>query len=128
MRPPERDLAQRMAALERGNRVRVYRARLKTRIAADHSWRVLEAAVALDGVGIDPELLDTMKVYDLLNAAPGLGRVKINRVLRELRVSPSKTLGGMSDRQRRELVDDLRQRAVGSGRRPITDLYREGAA
>jgi hypothetical protein len=51
-----------------------------------------------------PEYLLTAKVFDLLLALPKYGRVKVNRILTLSRISPSKTLGGMSERQRQEIV------------------------
>jgi len=35
---------------------------------------------------------------------PMIGRVKANAMLRRANVSPSKTIAGLSDRQRRELL------------------------
>jgi hypothetical protein len=51
-----------------------------------------------------PEFLLTAKVVDLLMAAPKCGRVKSSRIMEQCRVSPSKTVGGLSDRQRSELL------------------------
>jgi hypothetical protein len=51
-----------------------------------------------------PEYLQTAKVFDLLLAVPKYGRVKVNKILSQCRISPSKTLGGLSERQRGELV------------------------
>jgi hypothetical protein len=35
--------------------------------------------------------------------------VKTNRILNQCRISPSKTIGGLSERQRSELVAQLRK-------------------
>ena len=40
----------------------------------------------------------------MLLAVPKYGRVKVNKVLVQCRISPSKTIGGLSQRQRTELV------------------------
>jgi len=40
---------------------------------------------------------------------PKYGRVKVNKVLQQCRISPSKTIGGLSQRQRTELVSMLRR-------------------
>jgi len=56
-----------------------------------------------------PEYLQTAKVFDLLLAVPKYGRVKVNRILTQCRISPSKTIGGLSERQRGELVSYLRR-------------------
>jgi hypothetical protein len=46
---------------------------------------------------------------DVLMAAPKYGRVKAARIMERCRVSPSKTVGGLSDRQRRELISALEE-------------------
>ncbi len=54
-----------------------------------------------------PAFLLTAKVVDLLLAVPGCGRVKSARLLHTCRISQSKTVGGLSERQRGELVSEL---------------------
>ena len=56
-----------------------------------------------------PEYVLTAKVFDMLLAVPKYGRVKTNRILNQCRISPSKTIGGLSERQRAELVAQLRK-------------------
>jgi hypothetical protein len=56
-----------------------------------------------------PEHAESMKVFDLLLAMPKIGRVKANKLLGHCRVSPSKTVGGLSERQRLELVGLMRR-------------------
>ena len=56
-----------------------------------------------------PEYVLTAKVFDMLLAVPKYGRVKVNKVLQQCRISPSKTIGGLSQRQRSELVGQLRR-------------------
>jgi hypothetical protein len=36
--------------------------------------------------------------------------VKVNKILTQCRISPSKTIGGLSERQRRELIALMRRR------------------
>jgi hypothetical protein len=97
---PERSLQQRLDALERANDVRLYRAQMKRDIKAGK--RCPRAVLAAPG-----ELVETMKVVDLLLAMPRVGRVKAHKVLGRARVSPSKTLGGLTERQRLELLSLL---------------------
>ena len=97
---PERSHAQRMEALKRANEVRTSRAKLKRDLKAG---RANLSALLRD----PPECLQTAKVFDILMAVPKFGRVKANRVLTHCRVSPSKTIGGLSDRQRNEIVSFL---------------------
>ena len=64
----------------------------------------------IHGLLLDPpDYLLTAKVFDLLLAVPKYGRVKVNRILTHCRISPSKTIGGLSERQRNELVSFLRR-------------------
>ena len=100
---PERSLVQRMEALQRANDIRSRRAALKRDLKAG---RQPIHELLLD----PPDYLMTAKVFDLLLAVPKYGRVKVNKVLSQCRISPSKTLGGLSERQRGELVGLLRRR------------------
>jgi hypothetical protein len=99
---PERSLIQRMDALQRANEIRTRRAQLKRDLKAG---RVSIHTLLLD----PPEFLATAKVFDMLLAVPKYGRVKANKVLQQCRISPSKTIGGLSERQRNELVSLLRK-------------------
>jgi hypothetical protein len=100
---PERSLAQRLDALDRANDVRAKRARLKKDLKAGR-------ADIIDLLRNPPEYLCTAKVFDILLAVPKYGRVKVNKMLRRCAVSPSKTIGGLSDRQRETLIGALLQR------------------
>ena len=94
---PERSLDQRMEALRRANDIRVKRAKLKKDLK-DGSVRI-EAIL-----GDPPEYVSTAKVFDMLLAVPKFGRVKAARFLNQCRISQSKTVGGLSERQRTELI------------------------
>jgi hypothetical protein len=54
-----------------------------------------------------PPYLESAKVFDMLLAVPKIGRVKATKILRGCRVSPSKTFGGLSARQRAGLAGRL---------------------
>jgi hypothetical protein len=99
---PERSLEQRMNALARANEIRTARASLKRDLKAG---RVSIHDLLLE----PPEFLETAKVFDMLLAVPKYGRVKANKILVQCRISPSKTIGGLSQRQRTELVSMLRR-------------------
>jgi hypothetical protein len=99
---PERSLDQRMEALKRANDIRSARARLKKDLKA--------GSANIHSLLLDPpEYVETAKVFDMLLAVPKYGRVKTNRILNQCRISPSKTIGGLSERQRGELVAQLRR-------------------
>ena len=99
---PERSLTQRMDALQRANDIRTRRAQLKRDLKGG---RVTIHAL----LNAPPEYLETAKVFDMLLAVPKYGRVKVNKILQQCRISPSKTIGGLSERQRTELVSLLRR-------------------
>jgi hypothetical protein len=92
-----------MDALKRANDIRTRRAQLKRDLKGGRA--------SIDRLLLDPPgYLETAKVFDMLLAVPKYGRVKVNKVLTLCRISPSKTIGGLSERQRTELVALLRRR------------------
>jgi hypothetical protein len=100
---PPRSLVQRMEALQRANDIRSRRAQLKRDLKAR---RKTLAPLLLD----PPAYIETAKVFDVMVAVPKYGRVKVNKILSTCRISPSKTIGGLSQRQRLELVETLERR------------------
>ncbi len=94
---PARSLDQRMDALRRANDVRVQRAQLKRDLKSG-------SARIEDILGRPPEYVSTAKVFDILMSVPKFGRVKAARFLTQCRISQSKTVGGLSERQRAELI------------------------
>jgi hypothetical protein len=103
MSVPDRSLQQRMDALHEANKIRTKRATLKRDIKVGRTD-------VLDCILDPPEYLQTMKIFDLLISVPKYGRTKVNRILTQNRISPSKTIGGLSERQRGEIVSYLRRR------------------
>jgi hypothetical protein len=99
---PVRSLDQRMDALRRANEIRVRRAQLKKDLKNGR-------ARIEDILHNPPGYVETAKVFDMLMAVPKFGRVKAARFLNQCRISQSKTVGGLSDRQRAELVGLLRR-------------------
>ena len=94
---PVRSLDQRMEALKRANDIRVKRAQLKKDLKS--------GATSIDEILREPpEFVSTAKVFDMLIAVPRFGRVKTGRLLNQCRISQTKTIGSLSDRQRHELI------------------------
>jgi S13-like H2TH domain len=91
-----------MEALKRANDIRSKRAQLKRDLKGG---KVRIQTLLMD----PPEYVQTAKVIDMLMAVPKYGRVKTNRILTNCRISPSKTIGGLSERQRSELVSHLKK-------------------
>jgi hypothetical protein len=86
-----------MEALKRANDIRVKRAQLKKNLKSGE--------ISIEQILADPpEFVSTAKVFDMLLAVPKFGRVKATRLLTQCRISQSKTIGGLSDRQRQELI------------------------
>src|SRR2546427_11072238 len=101
---PVRSLDQRMEALKRANDIRVKRAQLKKDVKA--------GSVSIEQIlSRPPEYVSTAKVFDMLIAVPKFGRVKAARLLNQCRISQSKTVGGLSERQRTELVELFNHRS-----------------
>ena len=91
-----------MDALQRANDIRTRRAQLKRDLKGGRR--------SIHDLLLDPpEYVETAKVFDMLLAVPKYGRVKVNKILSHCRIAPSKTIGGLSERQRAELVAQLRR-------------------
>lgn len=97
MQPPQRSALQREQALQWANEVRSHRRGLKASVKHDPD-------VAVQTLLEPTPATESMKVYDVLIAMPKVGRVKVHKMLAAAKVPPSKTLGGLTDRQRRELI------------------------
>lgn len=103
---PERSLAQRMEALKHANDIRSRRARFKAQAKRSRNGGGKKQALQL--LTEVPGWAGSMKVLDLLLAVPKIGRVKANRILAKTRISPSKTLGGLTERQQVEVRAEIR--------------------
>lgn len=89
-----------MEALQRANEFRSLRAQLKKDLKAG-------AVSLVDIIATPPDYVLTAKVFDMLMAVPKYGKVKATRYLNHCRIAQGKTIGGLSDRQRSELIDVL---------------------
>ena len=98
--PPSRTSEQRQAALAQANEIRRLRASLKRDIRGGGTT---VRAVLAD----PPPYVSTSKVTDLLVAVPGVGHVRAVRLLKRCAISESKTVGGLTERQRSALLDLL---------------------
>jgi hypothetical protein len=103
---PDRTLNQRREALAQANHIRSTRAALKRDLAHSDKATALDKAIAI----VDQPRAEhlTMKVYDLLLTLPGVGHVRVRQFLDTIHCSPSKTVGGITPRQRTALVAALR--------------------
>jgi hypothetical protein len=90
-----------MRALERANKVRLARAELKRRVCMDE---LDVAEVILDC----PWEAHSMAVADLLMSQRRWGQTRCRKFLAQIPMSEKKTIGSMTDRQRRTLAAMLR--------------------
>jgi hypothetical protein len=91
---------QHMRALAQANRVRLARAELKRQVAEG------EASVA--GIVLTrPWEAESMTIADLLMSQHRWGRTRCRRFLASIPMTETKTIGSMTERQRRELAARL---------------------
>jgi hypothetical protein len=94
---PARSREQRLAALAEANQVRSLRAALKADLR--------EGRVSLEGVLTSPpDFVRNAKVSSLLASTPQCGPVKAAKIMDRCRISAGKTVAGLSERQRAELI------------------------
>jgi S13-like H2TH domain len=99
---PGRSREQRLRALEQANEVRMARAKLKRELA---SGKIELVQILAD----PPACVRTARIRDLLLVVPKIGSVRAGRILAQCRIAHSKTLGGLTDRQRGELINLFRR-------------------
>lgn len=92
---------QRTQALASANHVRSARAELKEQLA-DGEINLREALMS------DEDWIESMSLEQLLSATPGLGKRKVEKVMRLLRLSPDTALGSLPLHARWELLGYLR--------------------
>lgn len=99
---PDRSHDQRLAGLERANDVRSRKAQTKRDLKS--------GAVSIHALLTDPPYwIRTAKVGEILMAVPKVGRVKASKLTTQCRISPSRSIGALSQRQREELISLLRR-------------------
>jgi hypothetical protein len=97
---------QRTSALQLANHVRYVRAELKRELwTMTHAQGMVRVADVLEAP--IPEL-ENMKVLTLLKSVYRLGDSKVNRLMTQAGISQTRTVGGITGRQRECLVALLR--------------------
>jgi transposase len=99
---PQLTEEQRAAALEKAAAARRVRAELKERLkrGGTNLTDVLKAAES-------DEILGKMKVSALLEALPGVGKVRAAQIMDRLEIATSRRLRGLGDRQRKALLAEF---------------------
>jgi hypothetical protein len=90
---------QRSAALEKAAAARKARAELKVRLKASDT----SLADVLDS-GQTDEAVGKMKVLAVLEAMPGVGKIRAQRLMESLEISPSRRVRGLGANQRQALL------------------------
>ena len=93
---------QRAAALEKAAAARKARAELKVRLKS--------SGTSLDEVladGASDEVVGKMKVVAVREAMPGVGKVRAQRIMERLEISPSRRVRGLGAKQREALVREF---------------------
>lgn len=93
-----RSADQRLEALRKANEIRAGRSQLKKDLAAGKVQIV-------DVLAQPPKYAETERVSVLLLAVPKHGTARVTRLLAKTRISDSKRLAGLTDRQRTELIN-----------------------
>jgi hypothetical protein len=93
---------QHLQALQRANAVRLARAELKRRVA-------LGEITAAEVIMAAPWEADSMSVSDLLTSQRRWGHTRCRKFLQCIPMSETKTIGSMTERQRRALATLLEQ-------------------
>lgn len=91
---------QRLAALAKANKIRIIRAQIKKLVREGE-------ITGSEVLRSQPPEVATMKVDDLLTQIPKIGKQKANSMLRKLHISNTKTVVGLTTRQRNALLDEL---------------------
>ncbi|WP_086823473.1 integration host factor, actinobacterial type [Allokutzneria sp. NRRL B-24872] len=99
---PQLTEEQRAAALEKAAAARRVRAELKERLkrGGTNLKEVLAKAES-------DEILGKMKVSALLEALPGVGKVRAAQIMERLEIANSRRLRGLGDRQRKALLAEF---------------------
>src|SRR3954452_7475577 len=95
---------QRAAALEKAAAARRSRAELKERLKRGGTT-LAEVLKQSDS----DDVLGKMKVSALLEALPGVGKVRAAQLMERLEIAPSRRLRGLGDRQRKALLADFEE-------------------
>ena len=99
---PKRSAQQRREALAQANRARVQRALLKADLKRGN--RSLA-----DLITDPPAYLVSAKVLEVLMALPRYGPMRAAGLLERCHIRPRKTIGGLTERQRRKIMRALEQ-------------------
>ena len=93
---------QRAAALEKAAEIRKARAELKDQLKSGKTTlaSILDRAERDDVVG-------KLKVSAVLQALPGIGKIRANQIMERLKIAESRRLRGLGEQQRKALLGEF---------------------
>jgi len=95
-----------LSASERTDALNKAAAARATRAAAKESLKNGEKSAAeIISAAVEDEAMARMKVSELLEALPGIGKVRAAAIMKQLGIAASRRLRGLGIHQRRALVD-----------------------
>lgn len=98
--PPQLTPEQRAAALEKAAQARAARAEIKARLKMGS----MSLQEALDS---DDPNVGKLKVVALIEAMPGVGKVKARRLMEEIGIADNRRVQGLGAQQRSALLEHL---------------------
>jgi hypothetical protein len=96
--PPQLTPEQRQAALAKAAEARAARAEIKARLRNES----LSLADALDS---GDENVGKLKVVSLLEALPGVGKVKARKIMEDIGIADNRRVQGLGSQQRQALLE-----------------------
>lgn len=94
---------QRAEALKKAAEARRERAAIKARLKDSAGRRSEEIQKVLEEAGTN-EVIGRLRVAALLEALPGVGKVKAQQIMEEIGISPSRKIRGLGSHQAEKLV------------------------
>jgi len=100
--PPQLNPEQRAAALAKAAEARAARAELKSKL----KMGTVSLRDALANADTD-NVVGKLKVVNLLESLPGVGKVKARKVMDEIGIADTRRVRGLGSQQRQALLDQL---------------------
>ena len=99
---PQLSPEQRKAALEKAAEIRKARAELKDQLKSGKT----SLASVLDRAEND-DVVGKLKVSAVLQALPGIGKIRANQIMEKLKIAESRRLRGLGEQQRKALLGEF---------------------
>ncbi len=96
---------QRQAALEKAAAARQIRAEVKNRMK--HSGVTVREVLA---EARQNEAIARIKVIDLIQSVPGIGKVTAVEIMERLEIAPSRRIRGLGEKQEKALIEEFARR------------------